>query len=92
MDRKFFASFLLLFTVAVVTTAPAIDKRLGKQDNTLKSLDLSTLDSSLVTAKAWFSTDENFQITMEKVKGSYGYTDPNGLYRQVEYTAGEEWL
>ncbi|GBM78347.1 hypothetical protein AVEN_27941-1 [Araneus ventricosus] len=23
-----------------------------------------------------------------EVKGSYGYTDPNGLYRSVEYTAG----
>ncbi|GFR32222.1 uncharacterized protein TNCT_147081 [Trichonephila clavata] len=90
MDRKFFAGFLLLFTVAVVTTAPAIDKSPGKQDRTIEIFRPFNFGFEFGDGQGMVQHRRESSNNNGEVKGSYGYTDPNGLYRQVEYTAGED--
>ncbi|GFT18767.1 cuticle protein 16.8 [Nephila pilipes] len=74
----------------MVTTAPVIDKYRADQDTTLEvprpfDFGFEFGDGQGMVQHRRESSDIN-----GVVKGSYGYTNSNGLYRKVEYTAGAD--
>ncbi|CAL1280719.1 unnamed protein product [Larinioides sclopetarius] len=86
MDFKFL--FLLMSVVTITISAPvqedvALAPNVVAEAYNPYGFGYEFGDGQGMVQRRHESSDINGEV-----KGSYGYTDPNGLYRSVEYTAG----
>ncbi|GIY45829.1 uncharacterized protein CEXT_410181 [Caerostris extrusa] len=78
---------LLMMLVAIATTAPTLDDLAPEQEVVVESNSPYTFGYEFGDGQGMVQHRQESSDINGEVKGSYGYSDGNGVYRTVEYIA-----